>query len=174
MKPLAYSIWLMPCAEQRTELEQIIRELSVRCRAPLFIPHTTLCSGIWSKSEEDLRDAFERLAAQTAPVELDVRGIDWTDHWNSFFFLRLRGAEDLFQRAASCIERSHLSEVGSHLSLLYRFNPEGLDREALRQELVGRLPPCIRFDSVALVRPLTGLWEDVDQWKILLSADLTG
>jgi len=174
MKPFAYSIWLMPCAEQRTELEQIIRKLSIRYCTPLFIPHITLCSGAWSKDEEDLRDAFERLAAQTAPVELAVRGIDWTDHWVSFFFLRLRGAEDFFQRAACGIAGAHLSEIGPHLSLLYRFNPERFDREALRQELVKRLPPCIRFDSVALVRPSTGLWEDVDQWKILLSADLTG
>ena len=173
MKPFVYSIWLMPCAEQQTELEQMIRELSVRYRAPLFIPHTTLCSGVWSKDEENLRDAFQRLAAQTAPVELDVCGIDWTDHWASFFFLRLGGAEDFFQRAVCGIEGAHLSAVGPHLSLLYGLDPMSIDRDALRQELAGWLPPRIRFDSLALVRPSTGRWEDVDQWEIHLSVDLT-
>ena len=174
IKPITYSIWLMPCAEQRAELTELIQALSGRYATPAFIPHTTLCSGIWSLDEQDLRNTFERLAIQTAPVELTVRGIDWTDHWASFLFLRLAGGKELFERAVSCFDGAHLSSVGSHLSLLYRLNPAGIDRAALRQELTDRMPTHIRFSSLELVCPATGRWEDVVSWEKRCSARLRG
>ena len=174
MKPFAYSIWLMPCAEQRGEMAELIQALSGRYATPVFTPHTTLCSGAWNLDEQDLRNAFERLAVQTASVELAVRGIDWTDHWASFFFLRLAGGEALFERAASCIDGAHLPSVGPHLSLLYGLELADIDRDVLRAELAVRLPPRIRFDLLALVRPSTGRWEDVGNWETLCSARLGG
>ncbi|MBC8206735.1 MAG: hypothetical protein ISR85_01130 [Kiritimatiellales bacterium] len=174
MKPFAYSIWLMPCAEQRAELAALIQALSNRYATPAFAPHTTFCSGTWNLDEQDLRDAFGRLAVQTAPVELTVRGIDWADHWAFFFFLRLAGGEAVFKRAPSRIEGAHLSSIGPHLSLLYGLGAAGIDRDALRQELAVRLPPRIRFNSLTLVRPSTGRWEDVGSWENLCSARLGG
>lgn len=173
MKSLIYSIWLMPCAEQRAELDALIQELAERYTTPVFAPHTTLCSGTWTRAEQNLLNSFERFATQTVPVELSVQGIDWTDHWASFLFLRLAGDDALFERAASGIEGAHLSMVGPHLSLLYGLPPAGFDRAALRQELAGRLPQAIRFDSLALVRPLTGQWKDIESWEIVRGADIT-
>jgi hypothetical protein len=42
-----------------------------------------------------------------------------------------------------------------------------MDREALRGGLEGTLPERVRFDSLALVRPATGRWEDVGSWEFL-------
>lgn len=100
MKPFVYSIWLMPCAEQRAVLGQVISDLASRCDALSFISHATLCSGEWSGEQSTLSAVFKVLA--------------------------------------------------------------------------GRLPPTVRFDSMALVRPSTGHWEDVKSWEILCSADLSG
>jgi putative hydrolase of the HAD superfamily len=160
-----YSIWLMPCVEQRAMLEETIRRLANRFDTPPFAPHATLCSGVWKKSQAELMDAVGRLQSALS-VELSSGGIDWTDHWSTFFFVRLTGAEDLFAFAAEQLNGSHPPSVGPHLSLLYSFGGQSIDRETLRSELAGSLPETIRFDSLAMVRPLTGRWEDVAGWQI--------
>lgn len=96
---------------------------------------------------------------------MKVDGIDWTDHWATFFFLRLACTDDLFSRAAERVEGSHPPEIGPHLSLMYSFGEKTIDRAALCAELEGRLPEVIRFDSLALVHPATDRWEDVERWE---------
>lgn len=98
-------------------------------------------------------------------LPVNTSGIDWTDHWATFFFLRLTGADDLFARAALLADGSHPPEIGPHLSLMYSFGNHIIERDALRAELEGILPDVIRFDSLALVRPATGRWEDVERWE---------
>lgn len=174
MKPFIYSIWLMPCEEQCARLSILIQNLSDQYATPAFAPHTTLCSGEWTLSEQELLKHVEQFAGQTAPIELTVHGIDWTDHWASFFFLLLTGEGDFFDRAASFIEGSHGSTVGPHLSLLYGLPSVEADRAGLRQKLAARVPPSIRFESLALVRPSTGCWKEVANWETLSSAMLAG
>lgn len=99
---------------------------------------------------------------------MKVVGIDWTDDWATFFFVRLTGADDLFSQAARFVEGAHSPEIGPHLSLLYSFGDQPIDREALRAEVAGSLPETIRFDALALVRPESGRWEDVASWKVRL------
>lgn len=174
MSPFPYSIWLMPCAEQCETLRQTINSLAVRFEVPPFAPHVTLCSGHCYTEKTDVLDALEGLAAKTVPVELAVEGVGWTDHWASFFFLRLSGANVLFKHAAALFEDAHPPSVGPHLSLLYGLNAAAVDRAALRQEMAGSLPSTIRFDRLALVRPATGRWEDVNSWKILNVTPMDG
>ena len=161
----AYSIWLVPSAEPRTELERLTCELAERFGMPSFTPHVTLCSGMWSGSELQLVNAVECLAAQAKRIEMAIDGMDWTDCWSTFFFLRLRDAEALFELAARCIEGSHLPTVGPHMSLLYGFELTDIHRDVLQRELAGRLPLSICFDSLALVLPEAGRWENVRGWK---------
>lgn len=167
MNPFRYSIWLMPCAEQREELQQTINGLSARFATPSFMPHVTLCSRVWNKSEAALFAAVETVGRSLRESRLSLKedGIGWTDHWATFFFLRLTGADDLFSQAAERVEGSHPPEIGPHLSLMYSFGDKQISRDALRAELEGSLPELIRFDSLVLVRPATGRWEDVERWE---------
>jgi hypothetical protein len=116
-----------------------------------------------------LLDVVDRLANKLAPVEYQTAGIDWTDHWSTFFFLRLKANTECFSLPAG----SHRPEVGPHISLLYRFQP-GLERETLREELATQMPLTVRFDRLALVCPVTGRWKDVEGWKTLHSVGLFG
>lgn len=149
-------------------LEELIRQLAERFGTPLFAPHATLCSGVWKKSEAELIEAVEKVGRSLRESRQSMKGggIGWTDCWSNFFFLQLRGADDLFARVAEQIEGSNAPAVGPHLSLLYSFGDRLIDREALRAKLAGRLPKIICFDSLALVRPSTGRWEDVDSWEV--------
>jgi hypothetical protein len=167
MDPFRYSIWLVPCAEQREALQRTINGLSARFGTPPFMPHATLCSGVWNKSEAELFAAVEKVgrSLRESRLSMKVDGIDWTDHWATFFFVRLTGADDLFSRAAERVEGSHPPEIGPHLSLMYSFGDKQIDRDALCAELEGSLPDVIRFDSLVLVRPATGRWEDVERWE---------
>jgi hypothetical protein len=165
MKSFPYAIWLMPCAEQRAELEMIIHELSARFGTSPFASHATLCSGVWKSGEAELLRAIEQ-QDRLVPVELAAGGLDWTDHWSTWFFFRLQNGGAICEQASILITGSHPPAAGPHLSLMYRFQTEGIDREALREELNNRLPRIIRFDELALVRPAAGGWEDVASWKI--------
>jgi hypothetical protein len=163
MKPFAYAVWLMPCAAQRDALRQTIDSLAARFGTPPFVPHVTLCSGVWNGPEAELIRRVDRLSAGL-PIELSVEKIDWTDHWSTFFFLQLRCETDLFERAADSIKGSHGPDIGPHVSLLYGTDGTTIDRNALRAAL--DVPPVIAFDGLALVRPKTGRWQDVEAWKI--------
>jgi hypothetical protein len=101
-------------------------------------------------------------------------GIDWADSWSTFFFLRLAGANDLFARTAELVGGAHPPEIGPHLSLMYSFGDKQIDREGLRAELSGVLPAAIDFDSLALVRPASGRWEEVKGWETVEIAGLSG
>lgn len=169
MEAFRYSIWLMPCAEQCDPLEETIRQLAERFGTPPFLPHITLCSGIWEKEESKLNGLVERLAAEL-PIPMSAGEIDWTDQWSAFFFLRLSGAGAFFERAAFLVDGSHLPPVGPHMSLLYALNVSEIDRAALRQELAGCLPPLIYCDRLAVVCPEAGCWEPVNRWHILHTA----
>ena len=159
-----YSIWLVPCEEQRGMLQDVIDRLAGKFGTPAFMPHATLCSGEWNRSEAELAEAVERLAAEL-PVELGVDGIDWTDRWLTFFFLRLCGADRFFEKAAAVVEGFHLPAVGPHLSLMYSFGDKDVDRNAERAAL--DVPPAVLFNRLALVSPGAGCWQDVPDWNIL-------
>ena len=172
MSGFPYSVWLVPRDEQREQLGQLIHELSKRFGLPKFAPHLTLCSGEWGGENAALRKAFRRLAVDIEPVELAVDGIDWTGHGSTFFFLRLRGAEHLFEPAAPRIDGSHPPAIGPHLSLLYGLGLTDIDRAALRQELIGRLPSGVRFESLALVHPADGDWKKFGEWSTARTVSL--
>jgi hypothetical protein len=173
MNSFNYSIWLVPCAEQREVLKQTIDSLAARFQTPPFAPHVTLCSGVWRKEEAELAGQVDRVAAEL-PVTMAADEIGWTDQWATFFFLRLSGAKGFFKRAGSLVEGSHPPPVGPHLSLLYGVDAPQIERPALRQELSGRLPETVCFDKLALVRPATRRWEDVESWEIVHSSRLSG
>ena len=168
MKPFSYAVWLVPCAEQCDELQQTIDSLAIRFDTPSFMPHTTLCSGFWKGSETELIEQINQLQPKL-PIELAANDIDWTDHWSTFFFLKLAGAEDLSKQAEKLIEDSHLPKVGPHLSLLYGTKNISMDRNAIRAAL--NVPPAITFDALTLARPQTGRWQDVKFWEILKTTD---
>jgi len=169
MTPFNYSIWLVPCSEQREALQTTIDALSMRFKTPSFSPHVTLCSGVWGRQKPELNELVDWLAADL-PVTLSSGEIDWADHWSTFFFLKLVGSEDFFERAAAEVEGSHPPEVGPHLSLLYGMTMPATDRRALRQELAGPLPSELRFDTLELIRPAFGCWENVERWSCLHTA----
>ncbi len=156
----------MPCAQLREKLKSVIGELSIRFGTPSFVPHVTLCSGIWKRDERELFETVEPLAAKL-PVELFVDGMDWANSWSTFFFLKLWRAQNLFKEASGMIEGAQAPAIGPHLSLMYRFKPLGIEREALSKELADCLPSMIRFDQLALVRPAVGCWDDIASWEIV-------
>lgn len=156
MSSFRYAFWLLPCAEDGEVLRTVIRSLAARCAAPEFSPHATLCSGVWKSGEAELVAAGSRLA-RPLPVVMQADGVGWTERWSTFFFMRLSGANDLFERAA--VEGAHVPAVGPHVSLLYGLGESAVERSAL--------PPEIRFDSLALVRPGSDRWDDVKHWRIV-------
>jgi len=162
-----YSIWLVPCAEQRAKLARVIESLAARFGTAPFAPHATLCSGTWDQGFPALIQTVDRMAAQFSSQRLTVEGMSWSDRWFGFFFLRLRCETNLFERACGLAEGSHSPDIGPHVSLLYSFDAEGIDRHALREGLAGAMPSAIRFDTLELVRPATGRWEDVAGWETL-------
>jgi len=155
MKPFPYAIWLMPRAEESLVLEKAICALSARFGTPSFASHATLCSGVWNMETSRLLDTVNRLTEILTSTEVQTTGVDWSDHWSTFFFLRL-------------------CEMGPHISLMYCFDLVGLDRETLRTALAAQMLSTVRFDSLALVRPSTGRWEDVGSWEILHLVGLSG
>ncbi|MGE4488858.1 MAG: hypothetical protein AB7E95_04845 [Kiritimatiellales bacterium] len=172
MSSFRYSIWLAPCAEQREILQRTIDLLSSRFGTPSFEPHATLCSGVWNNTEADLADVVDKVgrdlrARRELSLSVSSDGIDWIERWFGFFFLRLRCESDCFERAGRMVKGSHSPEIGPHVSLLYSFGDKMIDRKTLRAELAETLPDVIRFDSLALVRPSTGGWEDIADWETL-------
>jgi hypothetical protein len=164
MDPFYYSLWLMPCAEQRKLLQKTICRLADRFGTPVFSPHATLCSGVWERGENELVTVTNRLEKLT-PFSMPVAGVDWTEHGSTFFFVQLDGRGTAFDLAAAEVDGSHGPAVGPHVSLLYGFQDLDVDRAALRDELSCSLPAEIRFDELALVCPENGDWSAVKSWQ---------
>ena len=174
MKPFPYAIWLMPRAEESLVLEKAICALSARFGTPSFASHATLCSGVWNMETSRLLDTVNRLTEILTSTEVQTTGVDWSDHWSTFFFLRLCDGSGLFPAEIFLPQGSHRPEMGPHISLMYCFDLVGLDRETLRTALAAQMLSTVRFDSLALVRPSTGRWEDVGSWEILHLVGLSG
>ena len=158
----------MPSADAKPFFASVIGELAERLEAPAFEPHVTLQGG---KLDEQAAIALlERVAACTAPLRLQIAGIEYSEKFTKTLYVQFKASAE-----ASAISAEFASGMGSdggyefdpHLSLLYKDMPER-DKERLARELTFPFDN-VSFDGVKLVSVPASIKtpEDVRAWRTL-------
>ncbi len=170
-----YALWLVPSDDLLDQLRGTVADLATRFNAPLFAPHSTLCTVELSLGLQALQAAMEALCQGLSPISLSVQGLGQTDEYFTFFYIKLADddPQQIFRRAALAIRGARLPRIGPHVSLIYSDRIGEIDRVQLVQQLSPILPQRIMFDSVQLVTPVTGTWLDVASWQVICSSRLT-
>ncbi len=140
----------MPCPDDNSLLQGIIKELAHRYDTPVFPPHLTVFAG--PASPEDVESKIlDALDTKRVPESLVVIGLDVTPRYTMSLFLRCQPAPKLLALHDVIRKQAPTSEylLDPHLSLLYADLPLST-KQNLAHEL---LPPLeeIRFDRIRIV-----------------------
>lgn len=174
--PLRYSLFLSPCAADRTLLDATIRQLAGRCGALPFEPHVTVLSGSHDDADA-VREAVAAAVRGIAPFSLPVAGIGFsTEYFKSLFieFARDEPIHALHDRLVAKLGNHSEYRLRPHLSLLYQDLPLA-EKESLAGSI--HLPrESVRFDAVKVVAPNDPAvgWRDTAGWRTLFRAGLDG
>lgn len=162
------AFWLVPVERQKEFFASAIRALAARFDAPVFEPHVTLHGG--AMEEERAVELLERIAASTAPLQLQMGEIAFSEKYTKTLFVQLRataGADALsaaFAQAAGSKSGYHFDP---HLSLLYHEMPMR-EKEALAREI--EIPfqdvSCDALKAVSIPAEISAR-EDVQAWRPL-------
>lgn len=169
---LPYAVWLIPENSYKTPLQDIIDELSARYQTPRFPAHITLCSGKTAITTEKLQKTVATFGGDHPVVTVRVNGLRQSDNFFHFFTIALDTESSIFAEAKRTFPDCHLPLIGPHLSLLYSTSRAILNLESIANELTRLLPQTIHCNTLALVVPAAGSWQDVDDWQILCSTGL--
>lgn len=130
-------------------LSKIIRQLSSRFGAPVFLPHVTLLGSL-TGSRRDLIRRCSQVAAGIRPFRIRLEEIDFRDEYFRCLFVHaaltppLRAAH---QAACRAFGRRHEPAFMPHLSLLYGDFPRGR-----KSDIIAEIGP--RLDVEFKVRSL--------------------
>lgn len=165
-----YALWLIP--SENYAFQYIIDDLASQFKTPSFGAHATLCSGEWKAGLDTLQNTVDELCCSFCPVLLDVDGLGQTNSYFRFFYVALidNDQQQIFHRVTSIIGGSRIPSIGPHMSLMYSDRVNEIDRESLQKKITPDVPPQIKFESIQLILPSTGRWQDTESWVVKHSA----
>lgn len=166
-----YSIWLMPCAADRVELQALVDELAPQFGQPAFVPHVTI--------QGDLALPFETVVAHARSLSMGCEELSWAVEEverSEFFFrcLYLRFAanatfDGLQHEAQALTGTAEGLSPYPHLSLAYgQVQPKQVALfEALRSRFKGRR---LVFDHLSVC--LSSKHTPIAEWACVFETPL--
>lgn len=164
-RPLA--LWLVPCAEDKKWLSEIISTLSTQYHAPLFEPHITLYGGRCTPSSS-LSEIMQGIRLKSNVLSLDIQSIDSSDSLFKSLYLRFDTCstlENLSQGFQNQLVDSEPYSLTPHLSLIYT----QLTAKQ-RQKIISAMNfsySKIGFNELKVVTPRSENWRDFNSWEII-------
>ena len=166
------ALWLLPAEPVRTALAGLLNDLASRYDAPRFTPHITLFAGIDSRHSAPDQASLAQLTDGLAGCAVRVSGVGHSDQLFKTLYLQVAPNDALAalaQRARSVFVDAGDYRFEPHLSLIYKLLPAS-EREHLAGEL--KAPKSFECDTVSVVAPGEGGWNDVPAWRTLASTPL--
>lgn len=163
-----FSLWLVPSQHDHNLLANIINNLANQYNAPVFEPHVTIYTGVYTQKDK-LAKIIAGSAEMVHSISLIVKEIGFSDNFFKTLFIEF---EDnpvltiLSQKIRSELQYQEQHDLRPHLSLLYKTMCE---RE--KQAIINRLnftKPQVHLDEITAVIPgnLSQGWVDVEGWKL--------
>lgn len=169
------AFWLVPAADAKAYFESLINDLAARLEAPAFEPHVTLQGA--EMEEGSAIELLDDIAAVSAPLQLDVDGVECSEKYTKTLYVQFRASEEasgISDAVARAVGRRSGYKFDPHLSLLYKTMPEEVKKELARETQI----PFARvsFDAVKLLSVPTAIKapQDVHAWRIIAERALTG
>jgi 2'-5' RNA ligase len=168
------SFWLIPAAEHRSLLQNLINQLASQYSAPRFTPHVTLCYGDFST--DTLATMLQQASQTVKSFQLQVDCLLYTDQFTKTLFIQLHPSFMLSQIANTLKQGAIVPsnyQLDPHLSLIYKTL-----EEFEQQKLVAKieLPLTeIWFDQVWAISTSDSVQnrEDVESWRVLHTFELS-
>ena len=172
---IVIAYWLIPAEPARSFFQGLINKLAQQYDAAAFEPHVTVFVG--ENRIGAARRALSQVALEAEPTNMKTLGIDQSDEFIKTLFVqfapnrRLRWINETIRDAAKDSSRYDLKP---HLSLLYKTMPAATRRDLAAS--IGVAYSDVSFDAVKAVRCVspTQTRADVEAWRVLASAKLSG
>jgi 2'-5' RNA ligase len=143
---MTYSIWLEPTAKDAEHFGKIIRALSKKYDAPVFLPHITLYSGIAKLG--DARNAIRQ--CRMTQMRLRCTGVGHSGKiWKTVF---VNVQNDHVLKLANKILKENLEnkyEFRPHISLIYK-NLDTRTRRRIARDI--RAKQYVTFDRISVIK----------------------
>lgn len=164
------SLWLMPPAHEQTRFARLIEQLSRRLGTPPFVPHITLLS--CDSSEAEMEKRTRALAAELAPVPVQLTQVDYTDTYFRSLFIRAQLTDAL--TAAHANSARHFAQAPEadflpHVSLVYG-DVSIADKEKVIDDIGRRFDVHFVADRVSICVPQGSPTE----WRLIGPFPLAG
>ena len=92
--PRYVSFWLVPAAEDRRFLQDLIDTLARTHAAPTFTPHVTIYSGVWTQTDNVL-DIMDHAARSAPRICLQVDTIRYSAAFTKTLFVQFHPSSTL-------------------------------------------------------------------------------
>ena len=168
------SVFLTPSGDDYNYCSTMIRELGPKFGAHPFEPHLTLYSGSFT-DPKPLCDAAASCFRGCAPMDLDIRGIGYTEEYFRTLFIEFEPKPLLLamrNAIGTMIDDNGDTPFLPHLSLLYHEMP--LEEKMALAAGIVLDRHTLRFDRVKIVTPgnSDAGWRDTLNWDTLASFGL--
>ena len=117
---MKYSIWVIPPEPVFTRLSEIITDLSLRYKSPLFKPHMTVLGSI-DQELNKIKEAVEKVAANNGDLKLSLGPISFSTTYFQSVFVRINSTAKLIQLNLDIKKLLHIENnvYMPHISLIY-------------------------------------------------------
>jgi 2'-5' RNA ligase len=168
LTPSAYhfALWLMPCLQDHILLSEFIKKLSYHYDAPLFKPHVTIYTGVYTR-HDNLPKILKRLT-NTDHFSLAVKVIDFSSTLFKTLFIEFENCTRLMSLSKQlCAQLWYQTpyELIPHMSLIYKKNFPVKEKLAFMSQFE-LSKDRINFDKMALIQLADNApgWQDIDSW----------
>ncbi len=158
-----YSIWLMPAKNDQAYLQNVIQDLSLEYKAPVFLPHCTLYSPT-DMARSELEKILKYVANGASPLSVTANRLNITSNIWKTFFIELEKSNELskLQQKLMCQMRSPKEyDFMPHISLIYKEMSTERKKEIIEKLF---LKNSYKMDKISVVE--TG--SDVMNWKNII------
>lgn len=148
-----YHLWLNPSRHASDQFADVIQQLALELKAPIFEPHITLLGNLKGSEAEHVARSTE-LARCLSPFPIALSGPTFGEDYFQCVFLVVEMTAPLLHAYALARQIFHQEESGRyrpHISLLY-----GRYSENEKRDIIARLPAtlCLSFEvsHLSLIR----------------------
>ncbi|MCG9892234.1 MAG: hypothetical protein MH252_14315 [Thermosynechococcaceae cyanobacterium MS004] len=160
-----FALWLTPIPSDRRWLSKIIQDYAAAYDAPMFEPHVTVYSGIYS-AQDDLPKILSQRVVPQLPIALEVTGLGYTENFFRTGFITFAPNEALTALSHGIRDRLQSPtdyRLEPHLSLVYK--DLSLDQKRLAMLRIILSVEFITFDTLKVVTPSAQDWFDISGWR---------
>jgi 2'-5' RNA ligase len=117
---MRYALFIIPPEPVYSELDKIIKDLSIKYKGPVFIPHVTVLSGISGKIE-DIEKSVEKVTSNYNEILLTLESISFSTTYFQSVFVRVNSNVKLMQLnlAFKKVFNFENNVFMPHISLIY-------------------------------------------------------